>query len=163
MTEAEMKRSLEQVSREALSRLENLSGTAGSALQQLRGKTASAGGIVDALQTKVETVFANATNSNSKMLAKLNRAKVEEAWTKTAFEARRRWLLFLIAYYQYRWKVLRLAVITGTLFLIYDNWDTVMFWVGSVGQAIQDLLESLQQQAPSSQNPVPTSGRLASE
>jgi hypothetical protein len=158
MTEAEMKRSLDQVSREALSRLENLSGTAGSALQQLRGKTGSAGDSIDALQNRVETVFANATNSDSKMLAKLNRAKVEEAWTKTAFEARRRWLLFLIAYYQYRWKVLRLAAIAGTLFLIYDNWDTIVFWVGSVGQAIQDLIEGLQQQAPSSQKPAPTSG-----
>lgn len=158
MTEAEVKRSLDQVSRESLSQLEDLGGAAGSALQRLRGNTGSAGDIVDTLETKVKTVFASATRLRSEMVAKLNRAKAEEAWTKAAFEARSRWLLFLIAYYQYRWKVLRLAAIVGILFLVYDNWDTIMFWGESVGQAIQELLEGLQQLAPSSQKSAPTSG-----
>jgi hypothetical protein len=158
MTEAGVKRSLDQVSRESLSQLEDLAGTAGSALQRMRGCTRSAGDFVSTFETKVESLFASATKLRFEMLAKLIRAKAVEARTKAAFERRRRWLLLLITYYQYRWKVLRFAAITGVLFLVYDNWGTIMLWGEAIGQAIQELLAELEQQAPSSQKSAPTSG-----
>ena len=94
MSEAEVKRSLDQVSREALSQLQHQDGAAGSALQGLRGKAVSVRSIIDALEARVETVVSSATKFRSKMVAKLNRAKAEEARNKTALDARRRWLLF---------------------------------------------------------------------
>ena len=113
--------------------------------------------MVDAFETRVETVWASAMKSRSEILGKLSRAKIEEARTETALKARRRWLSFLIAYYQYRWIVLRRAAIAGMLFLVYYNWDTIMFWGETIGQVINELLEAPKHQAPSAQKSAPTS------
>jgi hypothetical protein len=158
MRDTETQKSLEESSRSALARLEELQGIADVAMQRLGADTRSAAEALEGFASRIESVCARANSSYAELHEKLGQAKAEESRTNTVFAIRRAGLRLLIVYYRYRWTALRVVAVGTVAYLLYDNRETLMDWANIALLYIESLFSDLWHLSTTPQKPAQQSG-----
>ena len=124
----------------AVDRIANASDRARALMTKIRSNVASARIKQAAFEKDSRSVRDRPTSYIGAMETLLRQIQMEEREVLQKLRWRRIALEWLIAYYTYRWRFLRVVLVTVTVYFVYDNWVSIVAILTGVSATIVGLI-----------------------